>query len=230
MTAQIRTLADVERIERRPISELELADNVYQAIRQTAGTCPDRAAIYGLLTGAADEEPSCLSYRQFLDQLHRTANLFIRLGVEPDDAVTLLLPITPDAMVCLWAAEAAGIANPVNSFVEVDHLESIVRSAAAKVVVAWHPTISASSWDKGVALKARLPDLHLIQVGGDGGDDDIGAICYEQAIAGEPSDALERPCQKGHDDIAAYLHTGGTTGLPKLARHTHPGSCCRPPA
>ena len=222
MVTQIKDLADVEAIERRPLDELGLADNVYEAIRASAVRHPDRIAFYGLKSGAADEEPEVMSYGEYLAQIHRQANLLIQLGVGPGDAVTLLLPITIDAAVALWGAACAGITNPVNTFLEIDHLEAIVRAAGTKVVMAWHPSVSPESWDRGLALKQRLPDLTLIQCGGDGNvDDDV--ICLETAMAGQNADGLDRPMVKGPRDISAYLHTGGTTGLPKLARHTHQG-------
>ena len=73
-----------------------------------------------------------------------------------------------------------------------------------------------------MALKQRLPDVTLIQCGGDGDVED-GVVCLETALAAENGDSLDRPIGKGPRDISAYLHTGGTTGLPKLARHTHQG-------
>ncbi|WP_308408338.1 AMP-binding protein [Streptomyces neyagawaensis] len=35
------------------------------------------------------------------------------------------------------------------------------------------------------------------------------------------SDHLDAPDRPGPDDLASYFHTGGTTGAPKLAAHTH---------
>ncbi|MDP6952125.1 MAG: AMP-binding protein [Alphaproteobacteria bacterium] len=222
MAEQIRTLADVEAIESKPLDHLGLADTIYDAIRACALKHPDRVALYGLRTGAADEAPEAMTFAEYLDRLHRMANLLNRLGVGPDDAVTLLLPITNDAVVALWAAACAGISNPVNAFLEIDHLEAIARAAGTKVVVAWHPSVSPDSWARGLALKERLPELTLIQCGGDGHVED-GVVCLERAMAQENGDSLDRPIGKGPRDISAYLHTGGTTGLPKLARHTHQG-------
>jgi fatty-acyl-CoA synthase len=222
MQPKIRNLADVEAIEQAPLESLGLAENVYAAITEAAAHYPNRVAIHGLSTGAADEEPASMTYADFLDALHRTANLFGRLGVGAEDAVTLLLPVTADAVVCMWAAGTAGIANPVNSFLEVDHLESIMRAAGTKVLVAWHPSVSPSSWEKAEILRQRLPDVRVVQCGGDGHAPE-GVVVYEQAIASEPGDRLIAPRTIVPTDVVAYLHTGGTTGLPKLARHSHRG-------
>ena len=81
MQPKIRNLADVEAIEQAPLESLGLAENVYAAITEAAARYPNRVAIHGLSTGAADEEPASMTYADFLDALHRTANLFGRLGV-----------------------------------------------------------------------------------------------------------------------------------------------------
>lgn len=45
---------------------------------------------------------------------------------------------------------------------------------------------------------------------------DFGAALLEQ-----PDDHLTFGKTRGGDDLAAYFHTGGTTGVPKLVAHTH---------
>jgi len=192
MAEQIRNLADVEAIESRSLAHLGLADNIYEAIRASAQKHPDRVALYGLKTGAADDAQVAMTFAEYLDQLHRMANLLNRLGVGPDDAVTLLLPITIDAVVALWAAACAGISNPVNTFLEIDHLEAIARAAGTKVVMAWHPSISPDSWDRGIALKQRLPEVTLIQCAGDG-DVGNGVVCLETALIVRVSSIVYSP-------------------------------------
>ena len=85
----------------------------------------------------AEEEAQNLSYRDLIAKIHQTANLLHELNVGPDDAVTLLLPIIPETSICIWAAAANGIANPVNSFLETEHLVSIIRSANTKIIIGY---------------------------------------------------------------------------------------------
>ena len=40
-------------------------------------------------------------------------------------------------------------------------------------------------------------------------------------IAGQPAGRLASPDLPTADDLAAFVHTGGTTGAPKVAAHTH---------
>jgi fatty-acyl-CoA synthase len=42
-------------------------------------------------------------------------------------------------------------------------------------------------------------------------------------MADQPGDRLLAPPPETGEEVAAYFHTGGTTGAPKLAAHTHRG-------
>ena len=46
-------------------------------------------------------------------------------------------------------------------------------------------------------------------------------IDFELALDRQPGDRLVASKPLERDTLAALFHTGGTTGLPKLARHTH---------
>jgi fatty-acyl-CoA synthase len=48
-----------------------------------------------------------------------------------------------------------------------------------------------------------------------------GVLDFARERAAEPGDRLASGRVIERDDIAAYFHTGGTTGAPKLARHSH---------
>jgi acyl-coenzyme A synthetase/AMP-(fatty) acid ligase len=63
------------------------------------------------------------------------ARLFRRLGVARGDVVTLLAPNIPDAVVALWAAEAVGIAHPVNTLLRAQDIAAIMRAAGSRVLV-----------------------------------------------------------------------------------------------
>jgi fatty-acyl-CoA synthase len=49
----------------------------------------------------------------------------------------------------------------------------------------------------------------------------VRIVQFDEALAAQRGDALEsaRPIQA--DDICSYFHTGGTTGVPKVATHSH---------
>ena len=43
----------------------------------------------------------------------------------------------------------------------------------------------------------------------------------DEVIAGQPAGRLAGADPPSVDDLAAFVHTGGTTGAPKIAAHTH---------
>src|SRR5947207_2412694 len=68
--------------------------------------------------------------------------------------------------------------------------------------------------------RARRAERVAFRVGGKG-PAPAGVVDFEAALDRQPGDKLLAPKTLERDTLAALFHTGGTTGLPKLARHTH---------
>jgi len=83
-----------------------------------------------------ESEPIRLTHGAFLARLHRMARLFRELGVARGEVVTLLVPSIPDAVLALWAAEAVGIAHPVNTLLRATDIAAMMCAAGSRVVVA----------------------------------------------------------------------------------------------
>jgi len=184
----------------------------YEVIEQRATLDSDKPALVFLEHGTVGGTDRRWSFGEFRDEVVRTANMFHLLGVGRDDVVSLLLPNLPEAQFALWGAEAVGIANPVNSYLAVDQIEHILNAAGTKILVVQGAS-DRGVWDKVQQLVGRVPSLkEVIAV------DDPAS--WGARIAAAPSDALLfDPPQAS--DVASYFHTGGTTGVPKLAKHTH---------
>ncbi|ANK80469.1 MAG: hypothetical protein TEF_06405 [Rhizobiales bacterium NRL2] len=217
------TLADVVEIEKTPFAELLPADNIYAALRHSAERHPDRPAIWNLARGELADEPEKITYRDLFRRVTQTANMLRGLGVGEEDVVTLLMPIVPETHYLLWGAETAGIVNPVNPFLEPEHIVSICKAAGTKVIVGCHPSISPDPWPRIEAVRKEIPGLKVVQVGGTGADVDGDVILYEQAMDGVEAERLTFARDFDMHGTAALFHTGGTTGVPKLARHTQKG-------
>jgi fatty-acyl-CoA synthase len=212
--------------ERTPYRDRIAAQSTYEALKLGAAADPDAAALYFLPHADPDEVPVTVSFRQFMARVTQSANLFTSLGVGPTDVVSLLLPLLPESFFTLFGAEAAGIANPVNPLLEPAQIAEILRAANTKVLVALGPAEGSDIWDKVLKLRHELPGLKAIVVVHGPGDEatrDGGAPCfsYAERIDQQAADRLTSGRSIASNELAAYFHTGGTTGTPKLARHTH---------
>jgi fatty-acyl-CoA synthase len=216
-----RTLADIEAYEKVPIDERLTFRNTYDLIIQGAGINPDAPAISFFSSGADYANPRRVTYRELLAQITRTANLLNDLGVRPGDVVSYLLPNLPQTHYILWGGQAAGIVNPINPLLEPSTIRDICLAAGTKVLFALGPFPGSDIWDKAMAVRKDLPHLKaFIRVMGPG-DEGKGIYGYEGTLSRYNRDRLDSGRVIDPQDIATIYHTGGTTGTPKLAPHTH---------
>ena len=215
--------SDADRLafEATPYSDRIAAHSTYQALQIGAAINPQAAAIQFLPKADPDEAPVTLSYAQFMARVTQSANLFHELGVGPDDVVSLLMPLLPQAFYALFGAQAAGIANPVNPLLSPHQLAEILRAANTKVLVTIGPLPGTDIWQKVQQIRDQLPQLKAILVVHGADDPAAGVIGFDAAVARQPADKLVSGRQIRASDTAGYFHTGGTTGTPKLARHSH---------
>ncbi len=186
---------------------------------------PEKTAFHFLERGTAGEEPINISYGDLFARVTQTANLFHDLGVGSQDVVSYILPNLPETHYVLWGGAAAGIINPVNPMLDVDHTVGILVAAGSKILVVHTPDGNGEYEKKLEAVKARVPTLtHIIQVKGHKNqqqDLPDNVVHYERVIDKYNADQLDSARQFHKDDICSLFHTGGTTGTPKMARHSH---------
>jgi len=215
----LRNSADARTLEQRPLAELIPASNAVDAIRAAAARHPDNIALK-LLTSGDPANASELSYRAFAARSLQTANMLHALGLRPGSVVSFLLPLCAEAYCLIVGGEAAGIVNAVNPLLEDWQIAKILKAADSRILVAAGPGLSPEIWAKVEALRDELPNLEwVLHVGG--GPEGDGVAAFERLAAEQPDDHLISGREIDPDDIAAYFHTGGTTGTPKLAQHTH---------
>lgn len=214
---QIASMRDIEAIESQPYASVVPLASMADLFRRSAELFGDQTAIIQLANGEPEAASTRFSYRQLWQRICQAANLFRAEGVTTQDAVVLLMPTMAEAHFALWGAELAGKACPVNYMLELDHIVELVQAAGAKVMVALGPDADFDIWAKALAVKARLPHLQLISVGAVQVDP-MGD--FSHLLDQQPAElAFARPLCRS--DVAAFYHTGGTTGSPKLAQHTH---------
>ena len=222
--ANIRALLPTPRcaFSRRFLTQIaSLRQSTYNAISLGAAHNPDAPAIQYLSNADPADKPIVISHRDFFARVTQAGNMFHALGVASDDVVSLLLPLLPEAFITLFGAEAAGIANPVNPLLEPHQIAEILEAARTSVLVALGPMPGTDIWQKVEQVRGRLKHLKaIVQVHGPG-DPANGVYSFSELIRAQPSDKLVSGRKISGDQIAAYFHTGGTTGTPKLVRHTH---------
>lgn len=225
---------DIEEIEETPWRDRLATTNTYDVLRISAEKFGDKPALVSLLTGEPEEDPRVVSYRQLFENVTRTSNLFHHHGIGSEDVVSYILPNLPETHYTIWGGEAAGIVNAINPFLDPDIIAALLNSAGTKVLVTLAPLPSSDVWEKIAAIVDRVPTLEVIfqvvpenaagPVAPAAADTSVGGLPvydFGGAMAGEPADCLVSGRQIRETDIAAYFHTGGTTGVPKLARHSH---------
>lgn len=234
---RIATLADKRAVEAEmPVTARWNARSLYQQLAETAGRFPDRPAVTFQLRSGPKDKAVTLSWRQLREAVTRAANLFRRLGVGDGDTVAFILPNGIEAAVTLLAGATAGIVNPVNPLLAPEHIAHILRDTRAKVLVTLAPLPKSDLADRVAAALAEAPGVETVLTV------DLSrylapplrwivplirpkrpairarVLDLAQAMAAERGDALAF-AEPLDDRICAYFHTGGTTGLPKVAQH-----------
>jgi len=226
VSSPVQTLADLHRIEATPLAQAVPWASTYDLIRASAEVHADRPALTFLHTGQPGGASTTWTYRDLLQGIHQTANLLHSLNISSQDVVAILQPGGLAYHLALWGGEAAGIVQPLNPLLSEDKLLSLLRASQAKVLIAHGVEDDSQMRAKALRLQAQLPHLHtVLLVTSDDepladilpdGTQDFHALRTQQASDRLLSDRVFSP-----QDIAAYFHTGGTTGAPKLARHSH---------
>jgi len=235
---EFANLADVKAIEAEmPWEARGTARTMHEFLGRTKAAHGSRPAIsYQILSGPATKAVT-LTWNDLHGQVTRAANLFRSLGVGETDVVAYVLPNCLETAVTLLGGAVAGIVNPINPLLEPEQISAILRETKAKVVVTLkafpktdvpqkvaeavkhapsvktvlevdlvHYLSPPKSWIVPL-VRPKNPVSHTANV-----------LNFAAEIAKHPADRLAFEDRK-EDRVAAYFHTGGTTGMPKVAQH-----------
>ncbi len=210
--------ADLRAIEAGLAQDYLAHLHVHDALADVARRCGERPALCAL-AHAEDVAPRRWTHAELLAAVRRAANLFHALAAGEPARVALLLPPLPEAWMALWGAETAGIACPINHALGDEHIAALLRAAGVNLVVTLAPGHAAGDIGARVlSMRAALPGLRgVLSVGGEA----AGTLDFGAELARHRGDALAFDIPRQAGTVAALFHTGGTTGLPKLAQHTH---------
>lgn len=164
----------------------------------------DKVAIYYL-----DEE---VTYRELVDRVNRMGNALRELGVAPEDRVLLVLWDSPPLVYAyLGAMKIGAVPIPVNTLGTPKDYLFYLTDSRAKVVV-----VNDELYDRIEAIRGEARHLkHVIVVG----KEKPGSSNFDELL--EKASPRLVPEETSRDDMAFWMYTSGTTGLPKGVVHLH---------
>lgn len=235
------TAADRDAIENEmPWQDRDLPKTLYGLLTQTAQRFPDRNAFtFQFFSGpAADAET--LTWSELHTRVTQAANMFRGLGVGETDVVAVLMPNCTETFVLQLGAQVAGIVSPINPLMDPEQIAGVLRETGASVLVTLrsfpHTDVAqkaARALEQAPAVKTVIEvDLlkylsfpkswivPLIRPKTPAGHSARVLSCA-QAMAGQATTLDFADSET--DRVSAYFHTGGTTGMPKVAQHLYSG-------
>ena len=239
--SRFASIEDVRTIESAgPWENRDLPETLYQLLSRTARDHGRRKAItFQILSGPKDKAET-LTWSEFHSKTTQAANLFRKLGIGEGDVVAYILPNCNETAITLLGGAIAGIANPINPLLDAEQIGSILRETNAKVVVTLKGFPKTDVPQKAHEAVALAPNVETVL------EVDLNRylsppkswivpLIRPKVVAAhkarrldfnaelaKQSTTLDFEDAKG-DRVAAYFHTGGTTGMPKIAQHRYSG-------
>jgi acyl-CoA synthetase (AMP-forming)/AMP-acid ligase II len=236
--ASRQDIKDLEAAE--PWPEAAPATTLYEMLTLTRDRFPQRPATsYQLLSGPRDPAET-LNWTELHAKVTQTANLFRSLGVGEGDTVAYVLPNCQETIQVLLGGCVAGIAAPINPLLEPSQIAAILRETRAKVVVTLKPFPKTDVAQKVHEAVADAPGVETVL--------EVDLLRYLTGIKKLIVPLIRPKVKPAHrarvldfvrerdkqprtlsfadatgDRVAAYFHTGGTTGMPKVAQHKYSG-------
>ena len=168
-----------------------------------------------------DEEWQAISWQDFEVRVRVTARAFLRLGLEPGEAVAIIGNNRPEWLVAnLAAIYAGGVPAGVYQTASPEQCRYIADHSGAAIAV----VEDRAQLEKFNQVRAELPSLTAI-VMMDGSDEEPDVHAWEELRGlGEsvPESELDsRIAAQLPDDLCTLIYTSGTTGNPKGVMMTH---------
>ena len=234
-------LADIKEIESaNPWPESQPAQTIYEFLTNAKDRYGSNNAVSFQITSGPQDKAETYSWSELHARVTQAANLFRSLGVGEDDTVAYVLPNCNETVVTLLGGMVAGIAAPVNPLLEPEQIGAILRETNAKVVVTLKPFPRTDVGQKvAEAVKLAPGVTHVLEVDllryltgvkrlivplirpKQTGSHHAKVLDFNAELDRQPKDLSF--ADSAGDRVGAYFHTGGTTGMPKVAQHKYSG-------
>ncbi len=213
---------------------------LYEMLSRTVQRFPNHDAVsYQIFSGPKDKAET-FSWKELFDKTTQAANMFRALGVNETDVVAYVLPNSNETLLSLLGGAVSGIVAPINPLLEVEQIAAILRDTNAKVVVTLKAFPKTDVCQKTAEAVALAPNVHTVLevdllryltppkswivpiIRPKSNVPHSAKIINFNQLLSQQSVTLDfEDTQK--DRVAAYFHTGGTTGMPKVAQHKYSG-------
>src|SRR6266849_9195014 len=154
-----------------------------------------------------------VTYQQLLERTNRAGNALRRLGVRRGERVLLVLQDTPEFLYLFFGAIKIGAETiPTNTLLKPREYEYLLNDSRASVVL-----VSEALWPQLRSIpRERVSHLREIVV--------VGTphplhLCLAELMDTASPELEPEPTSK--DDVAFWLYSSGSTGLPKGCLHLH---------
>lgn len=170
-----------------------------------------------------------VSYRNFLNQIDKTAAALINLGIKEDDVVAIATPNIPQAIIMIYAVNKIGaVLNMIHPLSSENEFKEYINKVNAKIIL-----ILDTFYEKLEKIKNDINLEHIIVASIDEVLPTLKAIAYnftnkkpsiEQTnktiywrsfVSNTDNYNTTNPLTNREDKLALMLYSGGTTGKVK---------------